>query len=378
MTAIPPPIKKIYVDAGIQNDDFTRRLLNNLKKYGAYNETEIETVNDTPAVIEHYSRNSLSIQETKDILMVLPNRARFVKACPGSDGVVCCHYFIINLGSNCPYDCRYCYLQSFLNQPLLTVFSNVKDLLAEVKEKVQSKPAMHWRIGTGEYTDSLALDHLTGYSTDLVPFFAELPNATLELKTKSVEIDNLLNMNPAGNTIVSWSLNPQRIIDEVEHKTSTLEDRLNAAVQVAEYGYWLAFHFDPLIWYENWEQEYQQVIDLVFNKVPAGKIRYISLGTFRFSPGLKEAARRAEPGETITRAEMFPGEDGKFRYMAHHRAQMYTGLKQMIQKKDHNQFVYLCMETQEMWQRVEGFNPRGPKQLDNGFEKRRQTIEAHS
>ena len=47
-----------------------------------------------------------------------------------------------------------------------------------------------------------------------IPFFNQKENAVLELKTKSDRVENLLNQNSSRNVIVSWSLNPQTIIDQ--------------------------------------------------------------------------------------------------------------------------------------------------------------------
>ena len=85
----------------------------------------------------------------------------------------CCNYLVVSLISNCPMDCSYCFLQEYLaNNPTLKVFTNVDELLREVAAAVDRHPERHFRIGTGELSDSLALDPLLGFSTDLVPFFA--------------------------------------------------------------------------------------------------------------------------------------------------------------------------------------------------------------
>jgi len=55
----------------------------------------------------------------------------------------------------------------------------------------REKPERFWRIGTGEFTDSLAIDRLTRLSSVLVPFMANQTNAVLELKTKSAEVHPL-------------------------------------------------------------------------------------------------------------------------------------------------------------------------------------------
>ena len=105
---------------------------------------------------------------------------RFLKGCPGAGAEICCNYFVVNLASNCHLECTYCFLQAYLNNPALVVYTNVDDLLEEVRLKVVSAPDRMFRIGTGEISDSLALDGITRYSRRLVPSFGSLSNVVLE------------------------------------------------------------------------------------------------------------------------------------------------------------------------------------------------------
>ena len=72
-----------------------------------------------------------------------------------------------------------------------------------------------FRVGTGELADSLAFDSLTGLSRDLVDFFAARENLTLELKTKTDEIENLLAIDPRGRVLVSWTLVARRRLSKL-------------------------------------------------------------------------------------------------------------------------------------------------------------------
>src|SRR5213593_5248820 len=158
-------------------------------------------------------------------LYLTKHKGEFFKKCPGSDGQVCCNYFVINFASNCPMECSYCYLQEYLaDNPTLKVFSNVGDLISEADELLSRHRRFFFRIGTGEITDSLALDPYIGFSSEVIPFFAEQPNVLLELKTKSHRVENLLGLNPKGRVVVSWSMNPQKVIDRDEHLTASLEE----------------------------------------------------------------------------------------------------------------------------------------------------------
>jgi len=183
-------------------------------------------------------RESLSARRfglAKRKLLLTKHRGEFLKKCPGSEGQVCCNYFVINFASNCPMDCSYCYLQEYLaHNPELKVFSNVDDLLTEADELLSQHRRFFFRIGTGEITDSLALDPYIGFAREVIPFFAEQPNVLLELKTKSDCIEGLLRVDPKERVVVAWSMNPQWVIDMEEHGTATLSERLAAARRCQE------------------------------------------------------------------------------------------------------------------------------------------------
>ena len=115
------------------------------------------------------------------------------------------------------------------------------------------------RIGTGEFTDSLMLDHVTGYSKKLVEYFSS-KNLVLELKTKSTNIQNLYNLKHNQRTVIAWSLNPKNIINKEESASASLKERLESARICQQHGYPVAFHFDPIIYTANWEKQYKIMI----------------------------------------------------------------------------------------------------------------------
>ena len=370
------PIESIFIDRSVSQTAFVQRLGDNLKKYPGYKNVSWIEIDNYKKFIEENS-DSYSFERGKQNIILYPEKGEFLHACPGSDGVLCCHYYVLDFGMNCPYDCHYCFLQTYLTSPFFKMAANIDELLVKLKEKLSQNSATNsnrLRIGTGEYTDSLATDHLTGLSIDLVRFFRAIPNTTLELKTKSTNIENLLHIDPDGTVVVSWSVNPPSVIEEAEIGCPTLEARLEAAAKIIQAGYQVAFHFDPIIAIENWENEYKKVIDTIFNKIDPAKIRWISLGTFRYTPGLKEKLRMRYPNETITRNEMFPGKDGKIRYFFPKRVLIYKTLQEYIRKLCPEMFIYLCMEVRSAWQPVFHYTPSGPLTLDNQFEQRRKDL----
>ena len=105
-------------------------------------------------------------------------------------------------------DCTYCVLQGYVNVPAITVFVNVEDLLEELETRWAESPERVWRLGTGEFGDSLALDDLMGLNELLIPRFAGRGQAILEIKSKWPQLEHLLSLGPNPQVIFAWSLNP--------------------------------------------------------------------------------------------------------------------------------------------------------------------------
>lgn len=255
-------------------------------------------------------------------------------------------------------DCVYCILQAYLNNPWLSFFVNIEDLFTELDETLDAEPGKLFRIGTGEFTDSLAIDSLTGLSSHLVKYISRKNNAVLELKTKSAVIENLKDLNHNSKIVVAWSVNSPAIMWHEEIRTATLEERLGAALRCAEWGYKLAFHFDPVIWHDGWQEGYRHTIQQIFNNVPADRIVWISLGALRYLPHLKKIATGRFPHSRFFYEEFIDGLDGKARYFRSQRVEMYTFMVRELSKYiSDNTCLYFCMESDAIWKEVFGFSP---------------------
>jgi spore photoproduct lyase len=269
--------------------------------------------------------------DSKELLVIRPYEVRVFQMCPGSPGMVCCNYRLLNTGFGCLYDCTYCYLQSFLNSFGLMVFSNPDRSLEELRQFVDSAaPGTVCRIGTGEYTDSMMIDRVTGYARRAIGICSGHPGMMLECKTKSSDIDHLLDLPDKGSAVMAWSVNTPEMIARYEKDTATLEERLDAAAKAAAAGYYLAFHFDPLIRHAGWIDGYRRVVAMIFARCPADRVVWISLGGFRYAPDFAGVMQLRFPDERLTLEEMFPGPDGKLRYAPQVRCEIYAALREEI------------------------------------------------
>src|ERR687888_832766 len=284
---------------------------------------------DGPPPVPVPTNQAALMTSAKRALYLTAQKGHFVRACPGAtsrntQGQLCCGYMIVDLIYNCNYDCTYCYLQSYVNAPYLTVYANVEQLFDELGTFLRTHPQQLVRIGSGEFSDSLSLDPLTGFARLLVPFLRQFPNVLFEFKTKSDLVDDLLELDPAGRVMVSWSLNPEAVVQREEHKTASLAARLRAAQRCHAAGYKIGVHFDPLLYYPGWEADYEPFVTQVFSALKPAQITYMSLGSLRFAPALKKVVQARFPRSRLMYAELFPGADGKMRYFKPLRTEMYA------------------------------------------------------
>jgi spore photoproduct lyase len=305
--------------------------------------------------LAHYSTYLKSNKFTlnnlkKPLVFIVKEKWDFIKPCPCTKGHVGCGYWIFNTGFGCPFDCSYCFLQHYANFPGIILPANLRDFFDMFNASGLNTEKKPIRIGTGEFCDSLALDKITGYTKELIPFFKN-KNVLFELKTKSDAIANLLDLPASPNIVISWSLNPAAIVEKEEVGTASLPQRLLAAKKIQQKGYSIGFHFDPIIHVQNWHKLYQQTIDELYKHIEPG-FSWISLGTLRGKSQLKTNAQMRFPQSDIFYGELFLGDDKKLRYPQFLRKEIYAAMIARIREYDTKTPVYLCMEDNKMWQVV--------------------------
>lgn len=341
--------KKILIEKSVRGAEWTD---NFVKKFLDVEIVEIKDITEgfkNVASTSHKNRYNLR----RDHIFLTKTKSTFIKICPCTKGCRRCGYWILNVGFGCPMDCSYCYLQTYSNAPGIILPANIEDYYEHI-ESFDRKLKQKIRIGTGEFTDSLAFDEYTAYSTKLVPFFRNMKNLVLELKTKMDSIDNVLNAEPNDNVVISWSVNTEKMAQKYEKGAPKIKDRVEAALLAARRGYKIGFHFDPLIWYDGWKDEYKKSVEELFsfNEIRKNTV-WISLGTLRYTPGLKQTAeKRFSDNIMFYQGEFFAESFGKMRYKKNARIDMYNKMISWIRSCNVDAWIYLCMEPEDVWRKT--------------------------
>lgn len=300
-----------------------------------------------------------NFREGKQKLEIIPKQGNVMDQCASlDDRYICCNTYVIKTVSNCPFECTYCFLQNYLNNTTMSLIGDIPAVMEEVRENLNKEPWRFFRIGNWELGDSLALEDKVNQAETLINHFASLNQAILDLRTKGDNVDSLLNLDHKGRTVIGWTLSPDSIIKKEELKTASLKNRIEAMAKTVNAGYLTAFHFDPMLYHKNWENNYTKMIDAIFEKIPVEKIAWISIGSMRFNPEMKKILENNYPGSKLTSAELILGDDHKMRYVKPLRAKMYKTLYDAIIKNGGKEIhTYLCMERWDMWDKILGYHP---------------------
>jgi len=261
------------------------------------------------------------------------------------DGNTCPNYWHFSPYGFCPYDCQYCYLAGTPGvkfSPTVKIFVNIGEILDQIAG-IASRLSEPTAFYLGKLQDGLALDPLTGYSRILIPFFAQQKNARLTLLTKSANVDNLLDLEHRGNTILSWSLNPFEISNAFESNVPSPNERIGAMRRCADAGYPLRAVIMPIIPIQGWRQIYARFLVNLLELVP---LDHITLGQIcSYSGALQLTERKLGNDNPISRMlEKDKSKDGRIRFPIKLRIEVYQYLIDTIKKLQSKLQIGLCME----------------------------------
>ena len=239
------------------------------------------------------------LQKQRPALILAAKHGHRVLDTPVGYGIGGRRNFYFSHMLNCPYDCRYCFLQGMYRSAHLVVFVNFEDFLRDIDRRIAAEPTYFF---SGYDCDSLAFDRITGFAAAFLPFFADRPRAWLELRTKSVQIRPLLQRAPLANAVVAYSLTPDAVAAQVEAGTPSVARRLQALGQLQDCGWPIGLRFDPLIWCHNFEEHYRRLFARTFEAVAADQVHSVSLGVFRLPRAFYRTIQRLYPEEPLLAA----------------------------------------------------------------------------
>jgi spore photoproduct lyase len=332
---------KIFVEKELINSEYAQNILTTFKK------SQVVEIDDYTDYFGSVKKPYLQKRDNLN-LFIASKKGSLLKEAPDAYGLSGePHYYYVH-AYNCIYECSYCYLQGYFNSPDMVLFVNHEEILQSIKEKIETHQAESetgiW-FHAGEFSDSLALSHVTKELKDYYDLFKNHPKAFLELRTKSANIKEIEKLDPIPNMVTSFSLSPDERIKSHDYKTPSLQARLKAISKLHQQGHPIGIHLDPIIYADGLEDSYAELLDQLNKAIPLEKIEYISVGVVRFTKDVYNQVKMNYPESEYFHSELIKGHDGKIKYPRPMRHWILNRVRHLcISKGADADSVYLCME----------------------------------
>ena len=330
------------------------------KKSFAHIKTIWEDLKNRPKSYKEFS-NSTSYDHSRKISFIESEKEELgLGKCPvASPKTRCCNLMTLDAVESCGFDCSYCSIQSFYNQNRIGFDKNFAQKLKNLK----LDPDKNYHIGTGQSSDSLLWGNKEGIMEALFEFAKENQNVILELKSKSKNIKYLLENDVPKNILCTWSLNPTTIVENEEHLSASLEERIESARALADKGVLVGFHFHPIVVYENYLEEYKEVVQRVLKTFSADEVVLVSMGTLTFiKPVIKKLRERSFKSKILQMPLI--DASGKYSYPLETKLEMFKGVYDAFEPWHKKVYFYLCMEDHSLWKEVFGYEYNSNEEME--------------
>ncbi len=227
---------------------------------------------------------------------------------------------------NCLYDCEYCYLQGMYPSANLVVFVNLSDHWNELEKLLVEHPVY---VCISYDTDLLALEPMFHFVKDWIEFAKLHDNLTIEIRTKSANPSLMEELPVLDNIIYAWTLSPEVIQQQFEHRTPSLQARIKAVQTAIRVGHRVRLCFDPMLYIKDAKQIYTDFITTVMSQIPAKALYDVSFGCFRISKEYKKQLKRQRPNSCITLYPYMQSE-GYYHYRPQDMKELLTPVYELL------------------------------------------------
>ena len=322
----------IYVEKKILNNKNTLEILSKFKDVKII---EIENYKEV------FSSNNqdFHLQKLGQKLILASNKANMIY-----EGAVVCesfendNFYYTSSIINCVYDCEYCYLQGVYSSGNIVIFVDIEKVFEEVEELYNKLKTLYLCVSYD--TDLLAIENICGFSEKWYYFIEDKKDLKIELRTKSGNIDKFLNLKPLDNFIIAFTLSPENLALKNEKYTASFKNRVKAIKKLQEQGWKVRICIDPLIYSDNFEKNYSQMIEYLFNEIDKEKVIDVSIGVFRISKEYLKKMRNQNQNSEIL---YYPFEciNGVYTYSNKTKSYMINFIKEQFLKYININKIYI-------------------------------------
>lgn len=290
-------INTIYIEDEIKAHHLTKSIL------ARFPDANVIACERYGEIFNRKSQN-FRLQKKQPALILARKHKGHVLPTPGQYGIGAKHNYYFSHILNCLYDCRYCFLQGMFQSAHYVLFVNYEDFFIQMQTALDRHGGEPVHFFSGYDCDSLALDPITGFTDRFLPFFESNRHALLEMRTKSTQIRSLLKKQAVDNCVIAFSFTPDKIAGALEHKTPSVEKRLQAILDLQQAGWNIGLRFDPLIYTGNYHADYAFLFNTIFKKINIDLLHSVSLGGFRLPKDYFHKIEKLYPDEKLFTAPL--------------------------------------------------------------------------
>jgi len=328
-------IETIYIENQIRRHHRTKQILTRFKK-----NVDIVYCDHYGEIFNIKSQN-FKIQKKKPALILAKKVGKKIHDIPKSFSIGGKKNYYFSHMLNCIYDCEYCFLQGKHMSAHYLLFVNYEDFFIEIEKKIKQNCFEKSYFFSGYDCDSLAFDGITGFIKSFFPIFKRNKNAILELRTKSVQIHEILKYKPIDNCIVAFSFTPDNISKLIEHKVPSVKKRIIVMKKLADAGWKLGLRFDPIVPACNFAKIYENLFKNIASNIPEKSMHSISFGMMRFPKKMFKKMIKENPNKRITSLP-FENRNGIYSYNKKIENKLENIITKKLKKYMSNIPIYNC------------------------------------
>ncbi len=324
----------LYIEEAIRGHPRTRKILRHFK-----GRTIVEC--------RHYGElfnlksQNFRLQKRQPALILAEKRGKKILPAPPGYAIGARHNYYFSHMLNCIYDCRYCFLQGMYQSAYAVLFVNYEDFIDSIRQQALRHRTEAVHFFSGYDGDSLALEPLSSFSETLINSLKNIPNIWLELRTKSTQVRNLLALETWHQCVVAFSFTPEEVSKVLEHGVPAIKQRLDAIDKLQQQGWLIGLRLDPLIDSEDFEQQYQRLLQQLFSVINADNIHSVSFGTFRMPQGFYNQMTKLYPKERLLAFSM-ERRDGMVSYNKSREQNMRNAIQKMLLEYVNPSVLFPC------------------------------------
>ncbi|MCS5688448.1 MAG: hypothetical protein NZ659_06675 [Acidimicrobiales bacterium] len=285
-------INTIYVEQALEDDARAQRIL---ARFPDVTQVTCERYGE----VFNPKAQNFRLQKARPALILAEKFGETILLTPPGYGIGGVHNYYFSHMMNCIYDCRYCFLQGMYRSAHYVVFVNYERFFTGMTDKLEAHPGEDVWFFSGYDCDSLALEPVTGFVSELLVWLNSHPRAHIELRTKSTQIRPLLAAEPRQNVVVAFSLTPTDTAAALEHKAPPVSKRLDAMAKLARRGWQVGLRFDPILFESTYQERYRALFTEVFSSLSVQSIHSVTLGPFRMPKTFFRNVVRLYPEEPL-------------------------------------------------------------------------------